>query len=115
MESHPYTKPRGVGPVTTQLTPGAEPASCPLRGISQAHPAHGPVHHDVNDAAAASGQLGFHANLCGVLRRDSRFRRGIEAPTIAGRTVWLTRTCGSLLPVWKRAAQNPVSGTKIVS
>ena len=27
MESHPYTKPRGVGPVTTQLTPGAEPAS----------------------------------------------------------------------------------------
>ena len=27
MESHPYTKPRGVGPVTTELTPGAEPAS----------------------------------------------------------------------------------------
>src|SRR6202035_4531752 len=27
MESHPYTKPRGVGPVTTQLPPGAEPAS----------------------------------------------------------------------------------------
>ncbi len=27
MESHPYTKTRGVGPVTTQLTPGAEPAS----------------------------------------------------------------------------------------
>src|ERR1700676_1631495 len=27
MESHPYTKPRGVGPVTTQLTTGAEPAS----------------------------------------------------------------------------------------
>src|ERR1700686_4151982 len=27
MESHPYTKPRGVGPVTTQLTPGAQPAS----------------------------------------------------------------------------------------
>jgi len=26
MESHPYTKTRGVGPVTTQLTPGAEPA-----------------------------------------------------------------------------------------
>src|SRR6202140_4602530 len=25
MESHPYTKPRGVGPVTTQLTPGAKP------------------------------------------------------------------------------------------
>ncbi len=30
MESHPYTKTRGVGPVTTQLTPGAEPASCPF-------------------------------------------------------------------------------------
>ncbi len=27
MESHPYIKPRGVGPVTTELTPGAEPAS----------------------------------------------------------------------------------------
>src|SRR3984893_13192905 len=26
MESHPYTKTRGVGPVTTKLTPGAEPA-----------------------------------------------------------------------------------------
>ena len=25
MESHPYTKTRGVGPVTTELTPGAEP------------------------------------------------------------------------------------------
>jgi len=24
MESHPYTKPRGVGPITTELTPGAE-------------------------------------------------------------------------------------------
>src|SRR3984893_16598606 len=32
MESHPYTKPRGVGPVTTQLTPGAEPASCKFAG-----------------------------------------------------------------------------------
>ncbi len=31
MESHPYTKPRGVGPVTTQLTPGAEPAGYGLR------------------------------------------------------------------------------------
>ena len=31
MESHPYTKPRGVGPVTTQLTPGAEPASSEVR------------------------------------------------------------------------------------
>ena len=31
MESHPYTKPRGVGPVTTQLTPGAEPASWEVR------------------------------------------------------------------------------------
>jgi len=29
MESHPYTKPRGVGPVTTELTPGAEPAAQP--------------------------------------------------------------------------------------
>ena len=29
MESHPYTKTRGVGPVTTQLTPGAEPAPRP--------------------------------------------------------------------------------------
>src|SRR6202049_2840807 len=27
MESHPYKKTRGVGPITTQLTPGAEPAS----------------------------------------------------------------------------------------
>ena len=27
MESHPYTKPRGVGPVTTELTPHAEPAA----------------------------------------------------------------------------------------
>ena len=27
MESHPYKKPRGVGPVTTELTPGAEPAA----------------------------------------------------------------------------------------
>ena len=27
MESHPYTKPRGVGPVTTELTPGAEPTA----------------------------------------------------------------------------------------
>ncbi len=27
MESHPYTKTRGVGPVTTELTPGAEPWS----------------------------------------------------------------------------------------
>ena len=27
MESYPYTKPMGVGPVTTKLTPGAEPAS----------------------------------------------------------------------------------------
>ena len=26
MESHPYTKPRGVGPVTTELTPGAGPS-----------------------------------------------------------------------------------------
>src|ERR1700730_3601830 len=32
MESHPYTKPRGVGPVTTQLTPGAEPASWKFAG-----------------------------------------------------------------------------------
>src|SRR6202035_453792 len=32
MESHPYTKPRGVGPVTTQLTPGAEPASSKSAG-----------------------------------------------------------------------------------
>ena len=31
MESHPYTKPRGVGPVTTQLTPGASPL-VPARG-----------------------------------------------------------------------------------
>ena len=27
MESHPYTKPRGVGPVTTELTPSAEPTA----------------------------------------------------------------------------------------
>ena len=32
MESHPYTKPRGVGPVTTQLTPDAEPASSKSAG-----------------------------------------------------------------------------------
>ena len=32
MESHPYTKTRGVGPVTTQLTPGAEPAPRPYVG-----------------------------------------------------------------------------------
>src|ERR1700730_5739955 len=32
MESHPYTKTRGVGPVTTQLTPGAEPASSKSAG-----------------------------------------------------------------------------------
>src|ERR1700676_4150502 len=32
MESYPYTKPRGVGPVTTQLTPGAEPASSKFAG-----------------------------------------------------------------------------------
>src|ERR1700720_2518073 len=32
MESHPYTKSRGVGPVTTQLTPGAEPASSKSAG-----------------------------------------------------------------------------------
>src|ERR1700730_4102999 len=32
MESYPYTKPRGVGPVTTELTPGAEPASWKLAG-----------------------------------------------------------------------------------
>src|ERR1700680_5149348 len=51
MESHPYTKPRGVGPVTTQLTPGAEPASCPLRGSSQAHPAHGPAHQHAERGA----------------------------------------------------------------
>src|ERR1700688_404618 len=51
MESHPYTKPRGVGPVTTQLTPGAEPASCPLRGSPQAHPAHGPVHQHAERGA----------------------------------------------------------------
>jgi hypothetical protein len=29
MESHPYTKPRGVGPVTTELTPGAESTAQP--------------------------------------------------------------------------------------
>src|ERR1700686_3373551 len=27
MESHPYTKPRGVGPVTTELTPDPEPTA----------------------------------------------------------------------------------------
>ena len=32
MESHPYAKPRGVGPVTTQLTPGAEHASSKAAG-----------------------------------------------------------------------------------
>src|SRR5580700_53842 len=32
MESHPYTKTRGVGPVTTQLTPGAQPASSKSAG-----------------------------------------------------------------------------------
>jgi len=32
MESHPYTKTRGVGPVTTKLTPGAEPASSKFAG-----------------------------------------------------------------------------------
>ena len=32
MESHPYTKTRGVGPVTTQLTPGAQPASSKFAG-----------------------------------------------------------------------------------
>src|ERR1700676_3279639 len=32
MESNPYTKTRGVGPVTTQLTPGAEPASSKSAG-----------------------------------------------------------------------------------
>ena len=31
MESHPYKKTRGVGPVTTQLTPGAEPRGSRLR------------------------------------------------------------------------------------
>src|ERR1700719_1842077 len=51
MESHPYTKPRGVGPVNTQLTTGADPASCPLRGSSQAHPAHGPVHQPAERGA----------------------------------------------------------------
>ena len=34
MESHPYTKPRGVGPVTTQSTPGAEPASSKFAGAA---------------------------------------------------------------------------------
>ena len=34
MESHPYTKPRGVGPVTTELTSGAEPASSKSAGAS---------------------------------------------------------------------------------
>ena len=29
MESHPYTKTRGVGPITTELTPGAEPTAQP--------------------------------------------------------------------------------------
>src|ERR1700730_7460832 len=51
MESHPYTKPRGVGPVTTQLTPGAESASCPLHRSSQAHPAQGPVHQHAERGA----------------------------------------------------------------
>src|ERR1700730_16270162 len=51
MESHPYTKTRGVGPVTTQLTPGAEPASCPLPRNPQAHPAHGPVHQHAERGA----------------------------------------------------------------
>ncbi len=36
MESHPYTKPRGVGPVTTQLTPGADPASWKSAGTPAA-------------------------------------------------------------------------------
>ena len=40
MQSHPYKKTRGVGSVTTQLTPRAEPASCPLRGSSHAHHKH---------------------------------------------------------------------------
>ena len=38
MESHPYTKTRGVGPVTTQLTPGAEPASSKSAGSSLTSP-----------------------------------------------------------------------------
>src|SRR5580700_9050458 len=57
MESHPYTKTRGVGPVTTQLTPGAQPASCPLRGTPQAHPAHGPVHQHAERRANPLGHL----------------------------------------------------------
>ena len=36
MESYPYTKPRGVGPVTTQLTPGAE--SAPWKSVGAADP-----------------------------------------------------------------------------
>ncbi len=35
MESHPYTKPRGVGPVTTELTPGAEPDYRLLRAAAR--------------------------------------------------------------------------------
>src|SRR3984893_6374125 len=57
MESNPYTKPRGVGSVTTKLTPGAEPASCPLHRSSQAHPAHGPVHQPAERGANPLGHL----------------------------------------------------------
>ena len=38
MESHPYTKTRGVGSVTTQLTPGAEPASSKSAGAPDPSP-----------------------------------------------------------------------------
>jgi putative ABC transport system ATP-binding protein len=41
MESHPYTKPRGVGPVTTELTPRAEPGA-----------AQPPIEPGVRDGAA---------------------------------------------------------------
>src|ERR1700730_5099779 len=38
MESHPYTKTGGVGPVTTRLTPGAEPASWKFAGAPDPWP-----------------------------------------------------------------------------
>ena len=83
MESHPYTKTRGVGPVTTQLTPRAEPASCPLRARfledPQAHPAHGPVHQHAERGANP---------LCHLLQiQSARVRAVLAARAMIDRDV----------------------------
>src|ERR1700719_2127848 len=83
MESHPYTKPRGVGPVNTQLTTGADPASCPLRGSPQAHPAHGPVHQPAERGANP---------LCHLLQiQPARVRAVLAARAIRVRAVLAAR------------------------